>query len=157
MVDGRLGMMLAAGCNAGMGEYNPYTGSYDDIPGPTVPDYSPIYTPEPGGPEIQPVKDWVPPGIYELSTGQQVQFGGGNSDALARMLAPVIPGVLNIITGMYQPPAYETVTGPGGSRTTIRVPGTVAGQPAQVIPGINTNTIMIVAAVAAAVLLMNRR
>lgn len=144
-------MVTAGGC--GMGE----EGYQDDYIGSPVGTYSSIYTPEPGGKEIPKVPDWVPPGIYELSTGQQVQFGGGNSDALARMLEPVIPGVLNIITGMYQPPAYETVTGPGGSRTTIRVPGTVAGQPAQVIPGINTNTIMIVAAVAVAMLMMNRR
>lgn len=144
----------------GVGEYNPYTRGYDDIPGPAGPGYTPIYTPEPGGAEI-PVVDtgtYLSPGTYYTSGGRSVQFGGGTSDALARMMAPVIPGVLNIITGLYQPPAYESVTGPGGNRTTIRVPGTVAGEPpGQVIPGINTNTIMIVAAVAVAMLMMSRR
>lgn len=144
-------MVAAGGCGMGEGYQDDYVGSpYGTFPS--------IYTPEPGGPEIPAVPFWVPPGIYSAASGgAPVQFEGGTQDALARALAPVIPGVLNIITGLYQPPAYETVVGPGGSRTTIRVPGTVAGQPAQVIPGINTNTIMIVAAVAAAVLLMNRR
>lgn len=136
-------------CGMGEGEYNPYTGSYGSDPAAT-PDYSGYAT-------VQPVYDLLP-GTYTTSGGRQIQFGGGSSDALARLLAPVVPGVLNLVTAMYSPPAYETVTGPGGSRTTIRVPGTVAGQPAQVVAGMSTNTLMMIGiAVAAMALFMGRR
>lgn len=153
-------MMVAAGCGMGEAAYNPYTGEYEDSSGGgSVLPYTSIYTPEPGGPEIPKVdtSTYLNPGTYATSGGRSVQFGGGSSDALAKLLAPVVPGVMNLVTAMYSPPAYETVTGPGGSRTTIRVPGTVTGQPPQTVAGINTNTIMIVAAVAVAMLMMNRR
>jgi len=140
---------LGEGLGEGTGE-----GYQDDYIGSAPYPFAHIYTPEPGGKEIPAVPDWIPPGIYALSTGQSVQFGGGSSDALARTLAPVIPAVLNIITGLYAKPAYETVTGPGGSRTTVRIPGTVTGQPAQVAAGISPNTLMMIGVAIAAVVAM---
>jgi len=138
---------------AGLGGYDPYTGSW-------VEDASSATTAYSGYATVQPYFEVpvanMPAGVYSVG-GQPVQFAGGSSDALARALAPVIAGTMNLITAMYSPPAYKTVTGPGGSTTEIRVPGTVTGQPPQVAAGFSSTTIMVVVAAVVVMMMMNRR
>jgi hypothetical protein len=146
---------------AGMGDVadDPYAAYYGDG-GVSTPDYS-------GYAFVQPTFE-LPAGDYAKGTytvgDKKVQFAGGNASDLAKVLSPVVPGVINLLTNMYSPPAYRTVTGPGGSTTEIRYPAAAAGMtptnqpPSLLLGGMNTTTMLILAAVAAVALMsMGRR
>lgn len=102
----------------------------------------------------------LPAGAY-LVGGQPVQFAGGNANDLARTLAPVVPGVMNLLTNIYSPPAYRTVTGPGGSTTEIRYPaGSAGGTPVNnplAAAGISTTMLMVMGLGLVLVMTMGRR
>lgn len=103
----------------------------------------------------------LPAGAYVVG-GQSIQFYGGSTNDLAKALAPVVPGVMNLLTNIYSPPAYRTVTGPGGSTTEIRYPAGATGMTPTNNPlaaaGINTTTLMMLGVgVVVVMMVMGRR
>lgn len=100
---------------------------------------------------------WDDPSAWDVST-----MAAGGSSTWERILAPVIPGTMNILTSVLTPPAYQTTTMPGGSQTTVRypnVPSTIPGYPSTAIvpgTGITNTTLMIIAAAVVGLVLMSR-
>ena len=141
------------GAGMGQGYTDPSTGEFWEGESVEYPTYGESYE------VVLPLTSpgtYMPPGMYRTSKGSFLEYGGGTSGELARLLAPVVPGVMNLVTAMYSPPAYRTVTRPGGSTTEIRVPGTVTGQPPQVAAGFSSTTIMVVVAAVVVVMMMQR-